>query len=311
MVLCGDIGGTHTRLALARFEATNISLDHRLQYSNAESSSFEGVLQRYLADKPKPNRACLAVAGPTDGRSARLTNLAWQFDTEVLSRRFGFPFRLVNDFEAVGWGLDALSPDSCKALQPAPGEARAPRLVLGPGTGLGVALSVWSGQGYRPVPGEGGHIGFAPTDDEQIALLRFLRARHGRASAERILSGTGIADLYRFCRAASGDSNTEERNPAEITRGALEGSDPLASRAMRLFSRILGQTAGDLALAGGARGGVYIAGGIPPRILPLLEDGEMLRGFRDKGRFKSWIEKVPLTVVTDPDIGLKGAALAA
>jgi glucokinase len=309
-VLCGDIGGTHTRLALASVHAENVTLDQRRQYSNAESASFEEILQRYLADAATPNRACLAVAGPTDGHSARLTNLAWQFDTDALSRRFGFPFKLVNDFEAVAWGLDALSPDACRPLQSVPGEAHTPRLVLGPGTGLGVALSVWTGRGYRPVPGEGGHIGFAPANEEQVALLRFTQERYGRASIERILSGPGIADLYRFCRVASGDSATEERTPDEITRGALDGIDPMAAWAMRLFSRILGQTAGDLALAGGARGGVYIAGGIPPRILPLLEDGELLKGFRDKGRFKSWVETVPLTVVTDPDIGLKGAALA-
>jgi glucokinase len=161
------------------------------------------------------------------------------------------------------------------------------------------------------VPGEGGHIGFAPANEEQVALLRFLQARHGRASVERILSGPGIADLHQFCQSASGASAAVEHSPEEVTRGALDGGDPLAGRAMRLFCRILGQTAGDLALAGGARGGVYIAGGIPARILPLLEDGELVQGFLDKGRFKSWIEKVPLTVVTDPDIGLKGAALAA
>jgi glucokinase len=250
------------------------------------------------------------VAGPTDGRTVQLTNLDWRLDADALSREFGLPFRLVNDFEAVAWGIDALADTDKTSLQTGAADSHAPRLVMGPGTGLGVALGIPEPAGYRPQPGEGGHIGFAPVDDEQVSLLRFLQGRYGRVSVERILSGPGIADLYRFCRTASGRATTRERSPADVTEAALAGDDPMAIWALRLFCRILGQTAGDLALAAGARGGVYLAGGIPPRILPLLAGEDFLEGFRNKGRFADWMRGVPVQVVTDPDIGLKGSALA-
>ncbi|NTV95734.1 MAG: glucokinase [Thiobacillus sp.] len=311
MILVGDIGGSNTRLALADRDGKRVSLRQRQQYANADADGLTGLIRQHLIAAPAVERACLAVAGPTDGRTVSLTNLDWRIDSDDLGREFGFPVRLVNDFEAVAWGLDAVTPDGLVALQDGIPQAGAPRLALGPGTGLGVALSIDRAGTYRPVPGEGGHIGFAATDGEQAALLRFLQAKHGRGSVERILSGPGISDLFAYCRAASGRPVKRERSPAEVTEAALAGSDPIAAWAMRLFCRILGQTAGDLALVAGARGGVHIAGGIPPRILPLLTDGQFLTGFRAKGRFSEWMTSVPVHVVTDPDIGLKGAALAA
>lgn len=311
MILVGDIGGSNTRLALAETHGDTVVLSHRQHYANTDAGSLAELIHRFLADTPGPGRACLAVAGPTDGRSVSLTNLDWRIAADDLEREFGLPVRLINDFESVAWGLDALTTDNRVMLQAGMAKPGSPRLAMGPGTGLGVALSIASRTGYRPLPGEGGHVGFAATDEEQASLLRFMQERHGRVSVERILSGPGIADLFAFCRAASGRPVKRERSPAEVTRAALDGSDPIAAWAMRLFCRILGQTAGDLALVAGARGGVYLAGGIPPRILPLLNDGEFMAGFRAKGRFSGWMESVPVAVVSDPDIGLKGAALAA
>ncbi|TCJ15350.1 glucokinase [Parasulfuritortus cantonensis] len=311
MILVADIGGSNTRLALADVSPDGVTLHDRTAYANAEATSLGDLLARYLADRPRPERACLAVAGPTDGRTVALTNLDWRIDADALAGEFGLPCRLVNDFEAVAWGLAALTPDGLASLQDGRADAGAPRLALGPGTGLGVALGIGAGAGYRALPGEGGHIGFAPTNAEQTSLLRHMQALYGRVSVERILSGSGIADLFAFCRAGSGRPVKRARTPAEVTDAALAGSDPIAAWAMRLFCRILGQTAGDLALVAGARAGVYIAGGIPPRILPLLQDGEFLAGLRDKGRFSDWTAGLPVHVVTDPDVGLKGAALAA
>ena len=311
MILVGDIGGSNTRLALADLNGNTVTLSHRQYYANAEADSLATLIRRHLADAPRPECACLAVAGPTDGHTVSLTNLDWRIDATAVSREFACPTRLINDFDAVAWGLDALTEADLTTLQAGQPVARAPRLAMGPGTGLGVALSIATESGYRPQAGEGGHIGFAPTDEEQAALLRFLQARHGRVSVERILSGPGITELFAFCRAASGRPAKRERSPAEVSQAALDGSEPIAAWAMRLFCRILGQTAGDLALAAGARGGVHLAGGIPARILPLLQESEFLAGFRDKGRFAAWMETVPVHVVTDPDIGLKGAALAA
>jgi glucokinase len=310
-VLCADIGGSNTRLALAERTPAGLDLIARESYVNAEANGLAELMRRFLSRSEAPAAACLAVAGPTDGTLVTLTNLDWTIDARQLSLEFGFPVRLVNDFEAVVWGLEAVPSARLVVLQAGQSVPQAPRLALGPGTGLGVAHSVWLDDRYGPLPGEGGHVAFAPADVEQIALLNFLQAKFGRVSAERILSGPGIADLYAFCRTASGRPVKRQRTAAEVSAAALDGSDPIAVWAMRLFVRILGQTTGDLALITGARGGVYLAGGIPPRILSLLEGDEFLNGFRGKGRFSAAMRNVPVHVVTDPDIGLKGAALAA
>jgi glucokinase len=311
MILCADIGGSNTRLAQARLTIDGLQLSAIARYHNHEAGSLAELLRRFLLGTDTPASACFAVAGPTDGSQVRLTNLDWEINAHQLSDEFGFPIRLINDFEAVAWGLDAVMADHLASLQPANPIAQAPRLTLGPGTGLGVAHSVWQGSRYSPLPGEGGHIAFAPCDDEQSALLGFLGQKYGRVSVERILSGPGLSDLFAYCRMASGHPAEHDLTPAEVSQAALDRSNPVAVQALQLFCRILGQTAGDLALVTGSRGGVYLAGGIPPRILPLLQNGEFLAGFRAKGRFSNGMRAIPIHVVTDPDIGLKGAALAA
>lgn len=317
-VLSGDIGGTHTRLALCEVDPSGVHLLHRERYLNAEAHGLEDHLHAFLTHLPAPEAACLAVAGPTDGRHAQLTNLAWAIDAARLQTRFNLPrVSLINDFLAVGHGIDSIDAPHLAVLQQGEPRPHAPRVVLGAGTGLGVSLCIWNGQRHIPLPSEGGHIGFAPMNDEQIALLQFLRAEYKRASVERILSGPGIVALYRFCLKQSGrahdpDSLLHDKLPAAaITQAALKQNEPQAAEAMRLFCRIYGQTAGDLALLGQALGGVYIAGGIAPKILPLLKHPEFIEGFHAKGRFAEWTRKVPVNVVLDEDVGLKGAALAA
>lgn len=317
-VLSGDIGGTHTRLALCELDG-GVHILHRERYLNANAAGLADHLQTFLGHLPAPEAACFAVAGPTDGRHVQLTNLPWAIDADALQGQFKIPrVRLVNDFLAVGHGIDAVDAQHLAVLQAGHTDEHAPRVVLGAGTGLGVSLCVWNGKQHIPLPSEGGHIGFAPVDDEQLKLLAFLRAEYRRASVERILSGPGIVALYRFRLREAG------RNPAEpdtllhdklpaaaITRAALDQSEPQALEAMRLFCRIYGQTAGDLALLGQALGGVYLAGGIAPKILPLLKHAEFMEGFHAKGRFAEWTRGVPVSVVLDEDVGLKGAALAA
>ena len=311
-ILVGDIGGTHCRLALAAVTAGRVRLLRQGTFQSDEASSLSALMRHFLGTDAPPTSACLAVAGPTDGRQVRFTNLDWQIDTRLLQAEFGFAStRLINDFLAVGHGLDALAAADLVTLQAGGPLPHAPRLAVGAGTGLGVAQSVWMRTGYQPLASEGGHIAFAPIDDEQVSLWRFLQMEVGRVSVERILSGPGIAALYRYCRAASGRPLQADRQPAEITAAALDGTDPVAAWALRLFARIYGQTAGDLALIAQARGGVYLAGGIAPQILPFLLADEFLRGFRLKGRFSEWMESVPVHVILDKDVGLKGAALAA
>ena len=315
-VLSGDIGGTHSRLAIARVEGHRVELERIGRYRNAEYPDLETILALFLEREATCDACCLAVAGPTDGRRVSFTNLDWSVDADVLAHRFGFSRALlVNDFAAVGWGLDCLTPDTLAVLQAGEVVPHAPRVALGAGTGLGVSIGTWHGDHYRPLPSEGGHIGFAPTNPEQDRLLVFLRARYGRASAERILSGPGIVGLYRFCLADAGRSDTPllgAEHPAEaISQAGLGGKDDAAVRGLGLFSAIYGQTAGDLALAARANGGVFLAGGIAPNLLSLLGDGSFMRGFRAKGRFSDWMRGVPVSVILDPDIGLKGSALAA
>ena len=310
-LLVGDIGGTHCRLALANVEQGKVQLSELARYKNADADSLATIIRAYLQDRPGPRAACLAVAGPTDGRRVRFTNLAWEIDSDQLQALLGFQHvSLVNDFLAVGHALPALNPADLATLQAGDADNHSPRIAIGAGTGLGVVQCLETEASTRALASEGGHIAFAPVDDEQISLLRYLQGEFGRVSVERILSGPGISALYRFCRGASGRPIKRERDPAEVTEAALAGTDPTAAWAMRLFARIYGQTAGDLALVAQARGGVYLAGGIAPRILSLLQGEDFLEGFRRKGRFSGWMERVPVHVILDPDVGLKGAALA-
>ncbi len=316
IVLSGDIGGTHSRLAVARVEGQHVELIRVARYRNAEHPDLETILTGFLGGETVCDACCLAVAGPTDGCRVSFTNLDWTLDANVLAIRFGFSRAcLVNDFAAVGWGLDSLTPQQLAPLQSGKPASQAPRVALGAGTGLGVSICDWHRDHYRPLPSEGGHIGFAPVTPEQDRLLVFLRTRYGRASVERILSGPGIVDLYGFCLADAGLPDTPiltaDHAAEAISQAALNGTDDTAARCLSLFAEIYGQTAGDLALVARADGGVFLAGGIAPKLLSLLDDGAFMDGFRAKGRFSDWMHSVPVNVILDPDIGLKGAALAA
>ena len=310
IVLTGDIGGTNTRLAMA---INRVRLREVERFRNDSAGSLSQLLRAFLDGKTRPQAACLAVAGPTDGHRVRLTNLDWAIDSEAISAETGIPkVRLINDFAAVGHGLGVLEDGGRATLQDGVPVPHAPRLALGAGTGLGVVQTAWFEGRYRTIPSEGGHISFAPVDALQMRLLAFLQGTFGRVSVERILSGPGLALIYRFCwDEADMPGMPPTLAAAEITDAALEGRDRVAVRALTLFARIFGQTAGDLALVSQCLGGVYLAGGIAPRILPILQQGAFLEGFRDKGRFTAWMERVPVYVVLDEDVGLKGAALAA
>lgn len=318
-ILVGDLGGTHTRLALADLDATRVSLRRVTRYMNSEHADLNAILADFLGRDAAGSDCCLAVAGPTDGRSVQFTNLDWRIETDSLSRRFGFSrCRLINDFVAVGWGLNTLQADALAILRTGRPVAGGARVALGAGTGLGVSLCAWRGEHYQPLASEGGHVGFAARNDEQDRLLAFMRPLYGRVSVERILSGPGLIDLFRFCLRETGDSDARadhpllaaERPAAAISRAGLAGDDAAATHCLRLFAEIYGQTAGDWALAAQASGGIFLAGGIAPKLLPVLQSGVFLDGFSAKGRYSDWMAGVPVSVILDPDIGLKGAAFA-
>ena len=317
-ILVGDLGGTHTRLAVAEITSNQVVLARVERYINNEHADLHSILRQFLTAKSDLGETlcCLAVAGPTDGTRVQFTNLDWHIDTTDLGAQFGFSrCRLINDFSAIGWGLNTLTDQALTPLQVGQPVAAGARVALGAGTGFGVSLCAWHGDHYQPMASEGGHIGFAPINPEQDRLLAFLRTLYGRVSVERILSGPGLLDLYRFSLLEQKKTDAgllaAAQPAAAISQAGLDRKDPAAMQSLRLFASIFGQTAGDWALACQARGGIFLAGGIAPKLLPALANGDFLAGFTNKGRYRDWMQQIPVSVVLDPDIGLKGAAVAA
>lgn len=303
-LLGADIGGTKTLLGLA--QEGELLIDRR--YANADFQDFEGVLAAFFTDtQTDPGQisgGCLALAGPIadDGRSATLTNLPWIIDSAALSHRFGLPaLRLVNDFAAAAMGAVTSSPFQRFTLQQGETLAAAPCLVVGAGTGLGMAIVLPENGSWRIVAGEGGHAAFAPADAQQVALWNFLRARHGRVTWERVVSGPGLSAIHEFLAGVA-------LSPEQITSGGVSVSADSAERpSLDLFLAAYGAFAGDMALACLARGGVFLAGGIAARLLPLLQQGGFLAAFNAKAEHAAIAARMPIHVATDPLLGLHGA----
>lgn len=322
-VLAGDIGGTHARLGLFEVAADGTGRPTSLREKTYRSADFGGlaeVVRAFLEpESPSPEAASFAVAGPATGDAYRLPNLGWEIRDAELAESLGIPrLRVLNDFDAIGHGLACLEEEEVATLQEGRPRSRAPIAVLGAGTGLGAAYLTWCGSGYRVHSSEGGHAGFAPGDAFECDLLLWLARRYGRASWERVLSGPGLVDLYRFLRERGEAPEREEvgramaaGDPAEvISEHALAEEDPLSGLALDRFVAALGRLAGDLSLFFQAEGGLYLAGGIAPKILPRLLDGPFLEAFRGKGRLRDLVERVPVRVILNTDVGLLGAARA-
>lgn len=309
LALVGDIGGTNARLALADLKTRAVSNIER--FPCREFSSLEAVLRNYVAALPRiPGRGCLAVAAPLRGETVRMTNLNWTFTADSLRAASGIEdLFLINDFEAQARALPHLAARDLHPLGGGQASPRMPKVVLGPGTGLGMAALVHGDEGWVPVATEGGHVGLAAQTDTEIAIFRRIADRHGRVSAERVIAGPGLEEVYRDLGEFRGYAGAAA-TIADIFAHASAGTDPLACEVSDLFVEWLGRFAGDMALAYGAAGGVYIAGGIAPRILGLLDTGALRRSFCAKGRLSAFLEEIPLQVVTAADAGLRGAALA-
>ncbi len=283
MILAGDIGGTKTLLALCEVrDGARVHVAFERRFENAAHRRFDEVLARFLDD----------------------------IDGAALSARLGLgAVAVLNDFAATATGIDALDAGDLATLQVGVAVAGAPRVVLGAGTGLGVAHLFWDGSGYRVVPGEGGHGGFAPVDAEQAALWASIHAAKGRVEIEDVLSGPGLERIHAFFAEGGGAASLPIR-AADVATNALAG-DYASQRALELFCAAYGALAGDLALGVLARGGVYVAGGIAPKILPRLAAGGFLAAFNAKGRFAEVARLMPVHVVTNERLPLLGAALAA
>jgi glucokinase len=304
MKLVGDVGGTKVLLALAAADGT---LVEKRRLPSADFQGFDELLAAYLRDVAAPlDGGCLAVAGPVadDSRRARLTNLPWTIDAAALEARFGLgPLVLINDFAGVALGIAALAPERRVTLQAGEPLAAAPRLVVGAGTGLGMAVLLPEGKRWRVLPGEGGNTAFAPADAQQAALWTWLHARKGRVIWEDVVSGPGLANIHRFFGGG-------ELTPEEIAAAAVGGA-AAAGAAIELFLSCYGAYAGDMALALLPRGGVYLAGGIAAKLLPQLRAGAFLAAFNAKERHACVTARMPVCVVTDEEAGLAGAALQA
>lgn len=312
-VLAGDIGGTKTLLALVRVEHGVLSIAREQRFDTGAFPGLTPMVKAFLGGD-QVGAACFGVAAPITGRTLRLTNRDFVVDADALEAQGGVGrVALLNDFAVIAYGLDALPDDAFQVLQQGVAQAGKPRVLIGAGTGLGQAILAWRGDGYEVLSTEGGHVDFAAQDDEQIALWHTLGQKYGHVSYERVLSGAGLVDLFQFVAAQRGVRPTlaGDDAAAEISASALAGNDDVARDALRLFVRIYGQQAGNLALTTLAQGGVYIAGGIAPKIIEFMQQGEFMAAFCAKGRYHALLSAIPVKVVMNPKVGLLGAALFA
>lgn len=318
-ILAGDVGGTTTRLQLVDFDTPEprgrVAAEQR--FESGRYPSLATLTGEFLDAHPAEpvSTACLAVAGPVveeaAGQSVQFTNLPWHEQSWHLADRLAIPYlSLINDFQAVGYALEALTDEDLLALQQGPAVARAPRLLVGAGTGLGVALLVWQDGHYLPLPTEAGHMDFAPASPVQWRLWQSLHQAHGHVSWERLVSGPGLETLYRFLLTEQGKQGSAD-SPAAIAALGSNGSDAVAEQALDLFIELYGAFTGNLALATLPRGGVFIAGGIAPKIRDRMTRGDFTTAFRDKGRHAPLLATLPVHLVTRNDVGLLGAALLA
>jgi glucokinase len=307
--LVADIGGTNARLAIA--DLATLKISGAASFRCAEFPSLEAVVATFLRGVPeRPTAAAFAVAAPVVGDRVRLTNSPWSFAHDELRTAIGVEtLILLNDFEALAHVLPHLRPADLHRIGGGEPVERAAKVVLGPGTGLGVASLAWSPAGWQALPGEGGHVAFAVEDATEFAMLERLLTGRERLSVERVVSGPGLTDVYRALAELQGRS-APPLPAAEVVKRAQAGDDPVAREALDRFATWLGRFAGDAALFMGARGGVYIGGGIAPRMLDVLCAGRFRRAFEAKGRMSTFLAPIPIYVILAPDAALKGAAAA-
>ncbi len=310
-ILAADIGGTSTRLLLKDGTDTIAEQDFPSQNYPDLNTILESFLKAHT--KTKPVAACLAVAGPVRHGNARVTNLPWVVNEADISEAFAIPrVRIINDFESVGYGLANLEPSDFHQLQTGLPDATGTRALIGAGTGLGVAIVTRCGKRWQVLPGEGGHVDFAPRNAMQQALLDYLLEQTARVSVEMLLSGPGLERIYEFiCFQHDIDPDSARRSAASISSTAMMGMDPLAVKTLELFVEIYGAQAGNLALISLATGGVFIAGGIAPKILSLLGSERFLNAFCDKPPMQDLLRSIPIRVVLNTRCGLLGAVQVA
>ena len=318
MILAGDIGGTKTLLALIDPQKGVGQPIREERFPSKDYPSLDAMLTEFLADGVKPTSACFGLAGRIHGRQCRTTNLPWLIDADVISTDFGIPdVQLINDLRAVATVIPHLDSASLCVLNEGQAEPEGVIGVVAPGTGLGEAFLTWTGDRYQAWPSEGGHVSFAPVTVEQTELLEYLERRFGHVSFERVCSGSGVPNIYDYLLAGGrfeepdwlreAFKDIKDRTPLIIDAG-LERKAPICIAALDLFVNILGGVVGNMALKVVATGGLYLGGGLPPRITSRLQRQDFLDSICYKGRFRDWIKNIPVSVITDSKSALHGAA---
>ncbi len=319
MILAGDIGGTKTRLAFFETDGPNLRPSAEATYPSQDYAGLGDILSDFLkAQRQRPARICLGIAGPVRGRQVRTPNLPWIVDADQLEAQLrSGPVVLLNDLEANAHGLGALGPDDLAVLNAGARGATGNAALISAGTGLGEAGLYWDGARHRPFASEGGHADFAPRTALERELDAHLAGRFGHVSYERVLSGPGLVNVYGFLRQRGGHADElpalKERlkltdEAAAISTAALNGQSELCTQALELFVTIYGAEAGNLALKILATGGVYLGGGIAPKILPKLREPAFLEAFTAKGRMRDLMRDMPVRVVLNDRAALLGAA---
>lgn len=321
MILAGDIGGTKTNVALFEIEEAGKPLAQRSFPSN-KYDSLESIIAEFVAEhQPQVTRACFGIAGPVKDGQVKTPNLKWTVDGRTLAQTLKLEHvSLINDLEATAYGIEGLGEAQLHTLNEGKEERGAHRALIAAGTGLGMAGLFYDGRHYRPIASEGGHIDYAPRTAIEHELLNYMHARvGGRVSYERVLSGPGLFNIYSFLRdhkygeepdwlaaeIKAGDGS------AAVSIAGLGGKSQLAVKALDLFVEIYGAMAGNLALILKATGGLYIGGGIAPKLIEKLKDGTFMRAFVDKGRMSALVSNIPVRVILDDKAALYGAARCA
>ncbi|AFY49890.1 glucokinase [Nostoc sp. PCC 7524] len=336
LLLAGDIGGTKTILRLVEIsDSSGLLTIYEESYLSGNFPDLVPMVQQFLlkANAGTPQKACFAIAGPVVNNTAKLTNLAWFLESDRLAQELGIPLiSLINDFAAVGYGIFGLSKQDLLTLQVGKHQQEAPIAVIGAGTGLGQGFLIKQGNHYQVFPSEGGHADFAPRNELEFQLLKYLLDKHDiqRVSVERVVSGQGIVALYQFLRdrklatespeiaqivrtweQQAGQQEKSVDPGAAIGKAGVEGSDRLSEQALQMFVDAYGAEAGNLALKLLPYGGLYIAGGIAPKILPLIQNGNFMLNFTQKGRMRPLLAEIPVHIILNQQVGLIGAALCA
>jgi glucokinase len=317
-ILAGDIGGTNTRLAILEVVKGHFNFLAQETFASREEPSLESALRKFLSSTTHSiTRACLGVAGPVREGRCEATNLPWVIDSREIARQLKLPgVGLINDLEASAYGIAALEARDFEVLNQGTRDAQGNRAVVSAGTGLGEAVLFWDGREHRPFASEGGHADFAPRNHLEMDLLDYLLKRHSRVSVERMISGQGLVNIYQFLKDTGRaeeptwlvDQMRHKDPPVVITENALGGKSSLCVEALHLFVSLYGAEAGNMALKVMATGGVYLGGGIAPKIIEKLRDPVFMNAFTAKGRMRPLLQAIPVRVILNPKVALLGAA---